>query len=363
MAQIRKRGTNVWQIGIYLGRDEEGKKCTHYETFYGNKTQAKEYSFDLEKQMKLKVGSSKSSVMFAEELFTKWLHDTKKRVEISTYEQYQRHVKKLTSLLGDLPLYTLDSVQVAERLMELDEELSKKGGLSARTIKNHYRTLVTAMNWGAVKKYVSRDAMHGIKPPKMSHKNRRVLRRDELNVFIENAKLLKWYLPIKILALTGMRVGELMGLKWINVSEDGTIRIVEAVNSKLRYLKDTKTQNSMRELKLDEDTERELQEWKKTMASQNKAGDDDFVFQRADGDGECITYDSIRDAKETILKNSKLQHIRLHDLRHGVGTLMLDAGASLTKVAEQLGQDPATTASTYSHKTKNGGNISELLKR
>ena len=50
MAQLRNRGSNVWQIGIYLGKDDEGNKQTHYETFYGNKTQAKAHGSDLEKR-------------------------------------------------------------------------------------------------------------------------------------------------------------------------------------------------------------------------------------------------------------------------------------------------------------------------
>lgn len=355
MAQIRNRGANIWQIGIFQGR-ENGKKIMYYETFYGSKTQAKLYGNDLEKAMKKKVGSSKAPITSVSELLDNWLEDIKKRVEKSTYDQYQRQATKLNSILGDLQLYTLDSIGIAERLEVLDNEER----MSARTIKNHYNTLTSAMHWGAVKKYVAKGVMDGIKPPMLEHKSRDVFKPDELNSFIETARGFKHYLPLKILALTGMRVGEILGLKWKNVSDDGIIKIVEAVNSRLRYLKSTKTLNSKRELRLDEETINELLEHKRLMSMNDKAKDNDYVFQS--DDGECLRYQVLLKAKNRVLKKAGLHHIRIHDLRHGVGSIMLDSGESITSVAEQLGQVPATTAGTYSHALKKGGSISKLLK-
>ncbi|AFM40952.1 site-specific recombinase XerD [Desulfosporosinus acidiphilus SJ4] len=354
MAQLRNRGTNVWQIQIYLKKDGEGKKQFHYETFYGSKPQAKLHANKLELDFKTKVGSSKTTIQSVEDLLITWLHDIQKQIEKSTYDQYKRHAEKLKDLLGDLQLYTVNSVIIAERLKELDGS-----GLSARTIKNHYRTLMTALNWGAGKKYLSRDVMVGIKPPMIQHVSRNVLKSDELKLFIQTAKLYKHYLPLKILAITGMRIGELMGLKWKNLSHDGKIKIVEAVNSKSRYLKATKTKNSKRELQLDSETTEELREYKKAMSQNNKANDNDFVFQSDNGD--FLPYEALYKTKQEVLKKAGLHHIRIHDLRHGVGSLMLDSGASITTVAEQLGQVPATTAGIYSHSLRKGGTITSLL--
>ncbi len=90
--------------------------------------------------------------------------------------------------------YTLSSITIAECLKDLDDS-----GLSKRTIKNHYRTLVTAINWGADRKYVARDCVDGIKPPMIEHVTRDVYQYDELSLFIETAKAYKHYLPLKIL--------------------------------------------------------------------------------------------------------------------------------------------------------------------
>ena len=79
------------------------------------------------------------------------------------------------------------------------------------------------------------------------------------------------------------------------------------------------------------------------------------------GGGEFLSYEAVYKTKQEVLRKAKLHHIRLHDLRHGVGSLMLDAGSSITTVAEQLGQVPATTAGIYSHSLRRGGTITNLL--
>jgi integrase len=355
MAQLRNRGSNNWQIGIYLGKDDEGKKITHYETFYGTKPQARAYANKLEVELKEKRNVPKSHSMILDDLFNKFLEYKSNKIERSTYEKYKSQIKKLRDLLGDLYLYEIDMNQVEERLKLLEQE-----ELSTRTIKNYYSTFRSVINWGINKKYLSIDITLGIEPPMVEHKKRNILTRNELKLFIQTAKDYKHYLPLKILALTGMRIGELLGLKWVNVSlEEKKIKIVEAVNSRLRYLKSTKTENSKREIELDAEIIKEFRDHKIKMSKLNKATDNDFVFQS--DDCEFLRYQVILKAKDRVLRKAGLHHIRIHDLRHGLGSLMLDKGESITAVAEQLGQVPATTAGNYSHALKKGRIMVDIL--
>ncbi len=351
MAQLRNRGSNVWQIGIFLGKDDNGKKITHYETFYGTKPQARDYANKLEVQFKEKKNVPKSHNMNINDLFDRFIEAKQNNVELSTLEQYKKHIKRLRDIVGDIPLYEIDTLQIEDALNEWDAS-----GLSPRTIKNHYTTLKTVMIWGAVKKYVPKNLMLGIQPPMVGHIVRDVLKEDEVNIFIETAKNYKHYLPLRILALTGMRIGELMGLKWKNVSlEDGKIKIVQAVNSRLRYLKNTKTENSKRELTLDEESIMELKKLKE--ATDGK--DDDYVFQSEDH--QSIRHQAIFKTKKRVLKKAGLHSVRLHDLRHGVGSILLDNGYSITDVAEQLGQVPGTTAGNYCHALRHGKSIAGII--
>ena len=355
MSQLRNRGSNVWQVGIYLGKDDDGKKKTHYETFYGTKSQAKLYASKLEVELKQKMNVPKSQELTINNLFDDFLKFKRDKIERSTFEQYERHINKLRDLIGDLYLYGLEFLPIEEGLKRLNETR-----LSPRTIKNHYTTLKTVMKWGSVRKVVPQNIMVGIQPPKIEHITRNVLNEGQLIKFIETAKTYKHYLPIKLLALTGMRVGEVMGLKWRNIDlGEGRIKIVEAVNSHLKYLKDTKTKNSKREIYFDEEIIGELILYKQKMLETHKITDDDFVF-KTDESG-ILPHHIIFRTKERILKKSGLQHIRIHDLRHGVGSIMLDNGSSITAVAEQLGQVPATTAGNYSHALRSGRSIAHLI--
>ncbi|MGI1660146.1 MAG: tyrosine-type recombinase/integrase [Desulfitobacterium sp.] len=357
MPTIRQRGKNKYQIEFFLTvrKDGGGKKIRHYETFHGTEAKAREYSYKRQAELKSK-NLPNSCGMTMGELFQRFLQYKKSRIERSTFERYESHIRKLTVLLGHLYLASLDSIKVEEKLFLLDQD-----NLSARTIKNYYTTLRTIVKWGLTKKYLNEDVTEGIEPPMVRHKKRDILNPEELKLFIQTAKNYKLYLPLKILAITGMRVGEVMGLKWQSVSfENNRIKIVEAVSSSAGYLKDTKTHGSKRELELDAETMSELKKHKLAMTECDRAADDDFVFQR-ESSKDFIGYENILRTKNRVLKKAGLRSIRIHDLRHGVGSILLDKGASITSVAEQLGQVPATTAGNYSHSLKKGQSILDIL--
>jgi len=354
MAQLRKRGSNVWQVVIYLGKDDDGKRQSHSETFYGSKPQARAYGNDLEKGLKLnKVGSVKSVAFTINDLFDKWLSSIKSSIEIRTYESYEYQTRRLRPFIGDLQIYTLTNFELMERLQSLGNEK-----LAIRTIKDFYTTLRTAINWGSVFNLVEKDVMNGVKPPKLERKSRDVFKLNELGVFIENAKGYKYYLVLRVLALTGMRISEVLGLTWSNVDfEQNKIKITQSADLKHRVSKETKTINSLRELELDEETMNEFRLQKKKLVG--KWLQNDFVFQGENG--KPTKYTAIWKTKEAVLKKAGLHHIRIHDLRHGMGSILLDNGIPLTAVSGTLGQVPATTAGVYGHALRKGKSIANLL--
>lgn len=352
MAQIRKRGENSFQIVIYLGRDKDGIKKEHRETFYGTRTQAKKYGDKLEYQLKEKLGA-KNQVMTVGELFDLWLDDIKDTVYERTYDKYSYHVRRLKPIVGDLFLYNLSPLVLKRTLKAgIDTKLSN------RTQKDLYTTLKTALNAGATLDLIRVDVMKGVKPPQLKHKERQVLGLNEIKIFLDTAKEYKHYLVLRLLAIVGLRIGEALGLKWQDIDfETNTISIVRSANTKARTLKDTKTSTGHRTLEMDEETMKELRNLKKSVSENTSL--QSLVFQSEDG--RPIRYNAIRLTKERVLANSGLPHIRLHDLRHGVGSIMIDNGYSITEVAALLGQKPATTAGTYSHAMRRGKSIAILM--
>lgn len=78
-------------------------------------------------------------------------------------------------------------------------------------------------------------------------------------------------------------------------------------------------------------------------------------------DGRALRYHTVRNTLKRALRKAELGHIRIHDLRHGAGSILLDEGVPLTVVANMLGQRPGTTAQVYAHLMRNGESIGHFL--
>jgi len=359
---VRERSENCWQIKIYLGRKEDGTEDYHYETFHGNETQANKYHDRLKKQIKKQIKSASGKLLTVENLIDKWANILGKEIEDTTKNTYIRQANAVKPLVEGLMLYELNVEIIEERLKTLDGKIDA-GILKVRTVRNYYSILKRILAWGASRDLVQPDLMKDIKPPKVSRIKRDVYSQSNLNLFIDTAKEYKHYLPLRILGVGGLRVGELIGGKWKNLDlthENGKMKIVEAMNSRTRKdNKETKTLNSERTIIFDVETTTELLIHKENMQKLNKANDNDFIFLSEDGNP--LRYQVLFRAKERVLKKAGLHHIRIHDLRHGVGSILLDKGYSLTTVAEFLGQTPATTAAVYGHSLRLG-NCEDVLR-
>lgn len=162
---------------------------------------------------------------------------------------------------------------------------------------------------------------------------------------------------------TGLRIGELLGLRWQDIDLDGgalTVRFqLQRVNGKLT-LTVPKSKQSRRTLAIGAGTVEALRAHRvRQMEARLLAGsnwqDAGFVFSSVVGTGLEAT-NVLRRFKAQLVA-AGLPPMRLHDLRHGVASLMIAQGNDLRRVMEQLGHSQiALTANTYTH-------ISQQLKR
>jgi len=152
---------------------------------------------------------------------------------------------------------------------------------------------------------------------------------------------------------------------WKDVNfSDGVLTIRRAVNIRKRKLKDTtKTSSSKRTLKLDPETINLLVALRNRQGKSNVAAlrrGETLVFTAQDG--RPVKDSSVRKTLNLALKKAGLAHIRIHDLRHTAGSLLLDAGYSFPVVAAFLGlNSPATTAAVYAHAVRKGASVAEVL--
>ena len=162
-----------------------------------------------------------------------------------------------------------------------------------------------------------------------------------------------------VLATTGMRRGEALGLRWSDVDLKGgrlsIVQTVTTVNDKI-VITPPKTARSRRLVSLDPETvaalrdHRRRQNEERLRAGELWAGEGDLVF--TDEIGQTVHPSALSRLFASYVRRARLPAIRLHDLRHTYATVALGAGVHPKILSERLGH--ATTVVTldlYSHVT------------
>jgi integrase len=177
---------------------------------------------------------------------------------------------------------------------------------------------------------------------------------DELQAFLQAAVGHRLFPALWLAAFTGMRRNELLGLRWEDFDEcKATISInrgLVAVPYDVRVTRG-KTPRARRCIDLDASTVRVLTAWRHwQQTEQQSACIESAGWMFTDGRGAPIHPHAISQTFERIERPAGLPVLRLHDLRHTHGTLLIAAGVPVKVVSERLGHAaPGFTIDTYQH--------------
>lgn len=284
---------------------------------------------------------------------TRWLTDVvKPSVRPRTYENYVLNVGRLRPYLGSKRLSTLRPEQVQAAYGEL-----LASGLSARSVQQAHavlhRALHQALVWGLVGRNVA-DAVAAPRPPRQAM---RTLTRDQVWALFRATRDDRLHALWVVLATTGLRVGEALGLTWDSVDFDGHRlligRALQRQQGKGLVLVEPKTGRSRRavqvsQLVLSSLRERRAEQLEERLLTGPEWEDNGLVFTKVSGrplDSGMVSW-TLRKA----LKAAGLPRVRVHDLRHTAATLLLAEGVHPKVVQELLGHSSITlTLDTYSH--------------
>jgi integrase len=230
---------------------------------------------------------------------------------------------------------------------------------SPKTIRNTHTVLRKALADAERLELVIRNAAAAARPPAVDHIDRVTWSSEELGEFLESVRDDRLYPVFVVLATTGMRRGEVLGLRWRDVDFDaGDLAIANTrtpVKSEI-VTGPPKTARSRRQVFLDEWTLDVLRAQRRSQAADRLAAgpawnaDEDYVF--TDEVGVPVNPNSVSKRFDTIVRKSDLPRIRLHDLRHTYATVALKAGVHPKIVSERLGHATVgITLDLYSHVT------------
>lgn len=313
-------------------------------------------------------------------LCARWLAATEHRVSARTYERYASIVKlHLVPALGGVRAQALSSSHIENALASWitgPRKDREKGRLSPRTVKHLLDTLRGVCRWGVRMRVLTRNPVDAVEPPRVPRIEMRALDPDGVAELLRSAAGTDLELPISVAVGTGLRRGELLGLRWSDVDVERkrlvVRRSVETVKGVTRT-KEPKTARSARTISLPSFV---VQVLRRVRAEQIQRRLLLGLGREFDGDGWVFSRDgtelwepgafSLAFAK--MVKRARLPHVRFHDLRHSFGTLALSAGVDLKTVSAALGHSTiAMTANTYVHavealQSEAAGRIDTLLR-
>jgi integrase len=384
VAEIIQRG-KTWTYKVYLGVNPLTKK-RDYTTKGGFKTQkeAKAAARLVEIQKENGTFVRESNTPF-EQFASDWLKTYgRSGVKISSVRAREKEMQHFIKVWGPYPISRITKKMYQDRILDLFEQYSQNymDGIHAcgRMIFRQAAEL-GLMNVNPTENFRLPKKQQTVEELEKEEEDINFLEKEELAYFLKLAKsdgLEMDHLVFTVLSYTGLRIGELLALKWADFnSKQGTLRITKTLynptnNFEKYQLLTPKTSGSKRTLEIDEMLIKMLKKHEikqKEIKLKNKPiyQDNGFIFARDDG------HPQLRKVFETrlqrLLKRAGIQkNITPHSFRHTHASLMFEAGATIKEVMERLGHtDPKTTTVIYTHitqstKEKTSHQFSKLMK-
>ena len=288
------------------------------------------------------------------QFLTGWYEGIRSQVRISTYRRYGDYVNN--HLIPGIGQITLAKLRAPMLHAFYNKKLAE--GLSTTTVHSMHMVLHKALQDALQMGLVQRNVTEMLKPPKRGHREMMTLSIEEVRRFLAVVARDRFYALYVLAFSTGMREGELLGLRWQDVDlQRGTVQIRMNVQETLgRYiLAETKTAYSRRTVALTQAAIDALADhWQKQQFLKQHAGSDwqdlDLVFPNRDG-GIMIPHNiTKRSFKRYLDKAGLSREIRFHDARHTAATLLLASGVNVKVVSEMLGHSSVSiTLQIYAH--------------
>ncbi|MFI6899106.1 tyrosine-type recombinase/integrase [Streptomyces sp. NPDC050256] len=229
--------------------------------------------------------------------------------------------------------------------------------LSPLTLAYVHSVLKSALEHAVREEEIPRNVARNVRTGTPRPRRFEPLTADEARKFLAAANGHRLQ-PLFELALhTGLRKGELLGLRWEDIDLAGGTasirRTLQRTNSGGLTALPTKTKSSERRIALPTPCLRSLEQHRDRQRKEREAAgtdwkDSGYIFTCLDGapiEGSTLTRHF-----NTLLRQARLRRIRFHDLRHSAATLLLEQGVELVVIKELLGHAHiGVTATVYAH--------------
>jgi integrase len=292
-------------------------------------------------------------------LLDHWLPGIGSQVRPTTLAGYRFNVTRyIVPRIGAVPLQKLSVAAVKRLYAELEAGGGRDGRpLAAKSVIYVHVTLRRALRDAVSEGLLVRNVAALARPPRARRVEMRTWDAGQLDRFLASIRTDRLYAPLALLATTGMRRGELLGLRWVNVDLDAgrvAIRRTMVMVAGKPQESEPKTAKGRRPVPVAAEVIQALREWKAYQAAERLEWGPGYT----DSGGLVVTTEDGRPLHPETLSAAFVRHakaaglppIRLHDLRHTAASILLAQGVHPKVVSEMLGHATVgLTRDTYSH--------------
>jgi integrase len=358
----------TWYFVVDAGPGPDGKRRQVHRRGFRRKKDAQE-ALDKIRGHARTASYVAPAKMTVREYLTKWLAHlpvTGKRP--STVDGYRRNCDYVIPVLGGRRLDSLTPLDLDDlyaSLLVSGRRQKPYGPLSGRSVRYVHVVLHKALADAVEGGLLARNVAERAKPP--SAKSTKAPEQAwwtpaELRAFLDLTADEPLGPLFRVAAMTGMRRGEVCGLRWSDVDLDaGRIEVRQqllvvrgAPDGGLMFSERTKTDHGRRRVDLDPvtvavlRTERTRQKAHKLAVGEGWCNEHGLVF--TEPDGRPLDPESVAKVFARRVARSGLPRLRFHDLRHTHVAHLIAAGAIPLKIAKRLGHASAAfTQDRYGH--------------
>ena len=353
---IRKRSDGRWEARIIIGHKNDGSPMYKSAFAKTQKSALKQLHqlIDLYRDVDL----TEECRMTLGEWLDKWLDEYMIfTIRESTLDSYRAMVKnQVKPFIGGKQISSLTTADIQKFYNKIKKEGRVRPhpihgkALADSMVRGVHMMLHEALDAAVKERLIAKNPTNGTTVPKCNYPEKQILGDNQLETFLEAIKGHEYWCDFfYVEVMTGLRRGEICGLKWQDINfEENKLQVKRSVAVKKGggvSIGETKTETGVRSIQMPPSVAELLKSKKQTAITE-------WVFPHFLHPEQPISPASAYRKLKVILKNAELPLIRFHDLRHTFATHATQGGVDPKTLAGILGHTNASfTLDTYAHVT------------